>query len=623
MPVELFFKVKAGSGEIIIEKYTSAGWTILGRTSTSTWCTVEYGDTLRITANPASGYEFDKTCWWHIIERTYNCTTMNPYTFGVAYGLDGFEVYFRTKPVKTRTVTLNLSKTTAIVGETIEATGRVTEDGVGVITQLGLSVNNVYYTNFWTDQNGYYKKSFSIDKPGEYEVTVTDLTTYVSAKARISVVEVAPEYKITLKVEPSAVQVNQKVKLSGWIYKITYLGYEGIPNTTVKIIIRNGWSYETSLTTNSRGEYSVEVTPTKAGNYTVTATAIDLAGAPTAYATFTVTEIPVAVEVGSITISKKEPAGNPTIGQRVVFSGYVRDTKGNPVANQKVTVAEKDLLGQLWPLKNSKGNYIFTTTNSSGYFELVDDDGWPDMGYKTVWAVTNKKIGGDLYVSPTVGLYTEYISGVTLKNFVMSEALSINVVGTEAVTWNYELRIYFLKLPWATESKVKEAIPSFAAAANPFIEPLGYEYVGGYLNWANSFIALCYKGKSPALPLKAIIAAIVAIAITVGIVIISTQWCSVQEKKLEVLEQQARAELELKEELLNLYKQGMISYDQLLELFEKAKISTGITPGAPECTVLGIPVPGIPAEFCGLLNLAVIGGGGLILLALILSLLRR
>lgn len=77
-------------------------------------------------------------------------------------------------------------------------------------------------------------------------------------------------------------------------------------------------------------------------------------------------------------------------GQAVTFDGDVVDSAGNPVVGVEVSINEKDLLGRLVPIKDSKGNPVIGPTDAQGHYSLTDDDGWPATilgdGTKVVWA---------------------------------------------------------------------------------------------------------------------------------------------------------------------------------------------------------------------------------------------
>lgn len=96
-----------------------------------------------------------------------------------------------------------------------------------------------------------------------------------------------------------------------------------------------------------------------------------------------------------LTIRVKEPPDmNPAtpeyeipVNTKIVFCGEFKDAYGNPVVGGDIVVAEKDWLGRWAPIKNSAGAEIHTTTDSKGYWELTDDDGWPTSGTKIVWAL--------------------------------------------------------------------------------------------------------------------------------------------------------------------------------------------------------------------------------------------
>jgi hypothetical protein len=173
------------------------------------------------------------------------------------------------------------------------------------------------------------------------------------------------------------------------------------------------------------------------------------------------------------------------------------------------------------------------------------------------------------------------------------------------------LRLFFIPLPWASQRQLEEAIPSIAGAVNPFITPLGYDYVGGSVNWQDRYISLYYRKRgTPAIPLALILGAVVGIAFSLAIIVYSLAW--IEQSK--VVETYYRTKAELQQEAMNLYSQGKITYDQLQQTLktidESYQLPEEIT---KKCKLLGMFELPIPAEWCdtvnGIVTLGLLGLG--------------
>jgi len=489
-----------------------------------------------------------------------------------------------TLPVaKIYVIKLEADKTMTTAGNPVKVYGYLYVDSTPV-RNAPIEITYVdFKTTVVTNPDGYFETTI-IARLGTFDVCASYYipeTRQLAARRCITITATEPGYTITLEVEKTSYVVGEDILVRGFLYK----GGAPAGGLTVEVEM-NG---EVRLvSTYYNGLFSAAFKATKAGTFKITARY----GEAVASKTITISPPPTEKYVAQITVSKKSPAANPTPGEPITFSGYVKDNEGKPVANQVLVIAEKDMLGRYWPIKNSAGQYIFARTDSNGYYELYDDDGWPDAGVKTVWAITNKTIGKDVRVD---GLF-----GVVPANgeLVFSEPLTITIEVRPA-EYTHELRIFFIRLPWATKRGVEEAIPSIAAVVNPFITPLGYDYVGGSVNWEDRYISLYYRKRgTPAIPLVVIVGAIVGIAISVAIMIVGIAWY----EQAKALETYYRSKTELEREALRLYEEGKLTYDQLQEVLKQIDVSLRPPEELVKCKLLGIWELPIPKEWCGAVN---------------------
>jgi len=193
----------------------------------------------------------------------------------------------------------------------------------------------------------------------------------------------------------------------------------------------------------------------------------------------------------------------------------------------------------------------------------------------------------------------------------------INYDITYAPQYTNELRVYFLKLPWATKEALESTMPRVADTVNTVIVPLGYQYVGYGINWDESYFSLYYlKTGTPAVPLPQIIILLGIIAtIVIPICVVWYEHEKVQE--IYVVEQ-----VEINKQILKLYEEGKITYEQAQQLMKQSQIKIP----SPPCSLLGIATIPVPQEWCGLANIIALGGiclGGLYLLGILRDIFRR
>jgi hypothetical protein len=191
----------------------------------------------------------------------------------------------------------------------------------------------------------------------------------------------------------------------------------------------------------------------------------------------------------------------------------------------------------------------------------------------------------------------------------------INYEITYAPQYTNELRVYFLKLPWLTREPLEGMIPRIADIVNTIIVPLGYRYIGYRINWDESYFSLYYlKVGTPAIPLGYIVAALFAI----GIIVIGIAWYEHEKVQETYIVQQA----EINKQILKLYEEGKLTYEQAQQLMQQSQIKIP----SPPCSLLGIATIPVPQEWCGLANIIALGSvclGGLYLLGIVRDIFRK
>jgi hypothetical protein len=194
----------------------------------------------------------------------------------------------------------------------------------------------------------------------------------------------------------------------------------------------------------------------------------------------------------------------------------------------------------------------------------------------------------------------------------------VNYEVTYTPQYTNELRVYFLKLPWATQEALEDIMPRVVDSVNTVIVPLGYQYVGYSINWDESYFSLYYlKTGTPAIPLQTILAYIIVSLFAVGLIIVGLAW--LEHEKVQ--ETYVREQSEINKQILELYEEGKITYEQALQLMQQSQIKI-----PSQCSLLGIATIPVPQEWCGLANiiaLACVGIGGLYLLGIIRDIFRR
>jgi hypothetical protein len=185
-------------------------------------------------------------------------------------------------------------------------------------------------------------------------------------------------------------------------------------------------------------------------------------------------------------------------------------------------------------------------------------------------------------------------------------------------TYTNELRVYFVKLPWASEESLKSAMPVITGAVNPIIEALGYKFVTYSINWNDSYFSLYYsKLGTPAVPLTLVIVAIVGALFSIGLILYSIAWL----ESSKVQEQYIRSQTDLYQDVLNLVNEGKLTPEQAQAILNQLQLKT-----QQPCKLLGLVDLPLPQDLCGIAQLMALGGvfiGGLYVLRFISDLFRE
>ena len=137
--------------------------------------------------------------------------------------------------------------------------------------------------------------------------------------------------------------------------------------------------------------------------------------------------------------------------------------------------------------------------------------------------------------------------------------------------WTHKLVLGFRVLPWLKKDQIDWGVKNLLVpSVNPFITVLTYKYVGYKVDMVNKKIIIFYrKTGSPAVPLAAILAAVAAILIGIGIVIYSIAW----------YKRETRLEKESKT-IDELYQEGAISTEDYVAI--KQSLLEEERPGLPD-----------------------------------------
>jgi hypothetical protein len=87
-------------------------------------------------------------------------------------------------------LTLNLNKTTGIVGDFFWFNGDYTVNGVGTTALIVIYINGTYYAHLWTDSAGHYLFPYKAEKPGTFNFQTQELNG--TATSNIVTITVAP-----------------------------------------------------------------------------------------------------------------------------------------------------------------------------------------------------------------------------------------------------------------------------------------------------------------------------------------------------------------------------------------------------------------------------------------------
>lgn len=126
-----------------------------------------------------------------------------------------------------------------------------------------------------------------------------------------------------------------------------------------------------------------------------------------------------------------------------------------------------------------------------------------------------------------------------------------------------ELRIYFIKLPWASEGLARNIVDRLAGAIAPIIQPLGYRLTGTRLNWSSSYFSFFFlKVATPAIGLAAIGLIAIGILIAAGLLLYTIAWI----QQGVVVEQVVKTQGQIAEDAAKLLGEGKITREQYTEI---------------------------------------------------------
>ena len=189
----------------------------------------------------------------------------------------------------------------------------------------------------------------------------------------------------------------------------------------------------------------------------------------------------------------------------------------------------------------------------------IHDTGRKDGFGSKIWELYSSK-GGKLWSGP---IETNLGFKATENNF---PSKYVKVIAARSPADIYELRIYFLKLPWANEALGNSILNSLAEAVNPIIQPLGYRYIKTECTWDQSFYSIYFeKTGSPVIPLAAIAVAVLAIFLGIGLLLNYLEW----RRANDILVKAKADETAIKNNLTDLLAQGKITPEQYAEIMKQ------------------------------------------------------
>jgi len=234
-----------------------------------------------------------------------------------------------------------------------------------------------------------------------------------------------------------------------------------------------------------------------------------------------------------------------------------------------------DEYGNYPPYPYIRSHWLCTVyANAQRYFDTspydlcwLHDTGKKNGKGNKIWELHQSK-RGLIWTGP---IETNIGFKATENNFP-SKYATVTPTLSPADLW--ELRIHFLKLPWANEALGRSILNSLASAVGPIVERFGYKYLKIECNWAESYYSLFFiKTGSPIGMLAAVLAigaVIAAILAGAGLVLMGLSWWQGSQNR----EQEITQEKDFISYLNDLLNQGKITaeqYAQLLEAYRKQK----------------------------------------------------
>ena len=216
-------------------------------------------------------------------------------------------------------------------------------------------------------------------------------------------------------------------------------------------------------------------------------------------------------------------------------------------------------------------------SNAQRYFDSypndlcwIHDTGRKDGFGNKIWELYTSKRSGRLWAGP---IETNIGFKATENNFPSKYVKVYSARGPADI---YELRLFFIKGPWANEALATSILQSLASAVNPIIQPLGYRYIKTECNWTQSYYSVWFeKTGSPVIPLAAILAVIVGIGLLVSIFFYAVGFYH----QGKAAEQQAINESDFQASLDKALAEGKITpeqYAQMLTAYRQATAQMGI-----------------------------------------------
>lgn len=132
----------------------------------------------------------------------------------------------------------------------------------------------------------------------------------------------------------------------------------------------------------------------------------------------------------------------------------------------------------------------------------------------------------------------------------------------------YKLCIKYRNLGWGTTTRLLDTVMGIATAIDPIIRPLGYTFTNNYIHDSNArTLCLLYQGRSPGVPIVAILAATAAVLLGAGFLLISISWY----KEAEVLDRATQTQADVIRDAQRLLAEGKITIEEYQRILDAAK----------------------------------------------------